>query len=264
METDSDYPNSEKSNRIHKKNEELLGIETQGLSKSFAGVYAVQSLDLKVRHGEIVGLLGANGAGKTTALRMLAGILSPSSGSAFIEGYDVSTNGFMARSKLGFLSGGTSLYARLTIRETLRIFGRIHEMPEYLIENRMIELSQELDLSDILDRRCGTLSSGQLQKTNIMRAIFHNPPVVILDEPTASLDVVAGHFIIESIRKARDEERAVLFSTHIMGEAEILCDRIVLLHNGIVFDSGTITEILHKTSSDNLTEAFLKYTIKKH
>lgn len=235
------------------------GIEARGLAKSFPGVEAVSEVDLMVRHGEVVGLLGPNGAGKTTTLRMLAGILEPTAGRRSIDGYDVAKQPFEARARLGFLSGGTALYARLSVREALEYFGRLHGMTKGRIAERTAALAAELDLGEILDRRCGVLSSGQRQRANLARAFLHDPPVVILDEPTSSLDVVSGHFILEAIARARDNGRAVLFSTHVMSEAELLCDRIVMLHRGYVLDEGPLSDILERAGQPNLTYAFLAY-----
>ena len=217
-----------------------IGIEANGLKKSFMDICAVRGVDFTVGHGEVVGLLGPNGAGKTTILRMLAGILTPTSGWAKIEGFDVASEIFEARRRLGFLSDGTALYARLTVREELRYFGRLHGMSDDSIKKRTERLAEQFEMQAFLDQRCGTLSSGQSQRANIARAFIHDPPVLILDEPTASLDVVAGRFILDSIKQARGAGRAVLFSTHIMSEAEFLCDRIILLYKGRVIDEGSL------------------------
>jgi sodium transport system ATP-binding protein len=239
--------------------QEHLGIEARGLAKTFTGVEAVCGVDLTVRRGEIVGLLGPNGAGKTTTLRMLAGILSPTSGQAWIEGFPITDQPFEARRRLGFLSGDTALYARLVVHEVLRYFGRLHGMEERLIDERIHQLSGELEMDSFIDRPCGNLSSGQRQRANIARAFIHEPPVLILDEPSAALDVVAGHFIIESIRSAAKAGQAVLFSSHIMSEVEYLCDRILLLYDGRILDEGSQEEILQRAGVDTLTEVFLSY-----
>ena len=235
------------------------GIKVSGLKKTFPGIEAVRGVDFSVSDGEIVGLLGPNGAGKTTTLRILAGIMRPTEGWATIEGINVSDNPFEAKRRLGFLSGNTALYERLSVRDVLRYFGRLHEMDDDLLTKRIAELTDEFEMNSFLDQRCGTLSSGQKQRANIARALCHNPQVLILDEPTTGLDVVAGHFMIESIPRAKTEGRAVLFSTHIMSEAEILCDRIVLIYEGLVLDHGTLKEITDRASASNLTEVFLRY-----
>jgi sodium transport system ATP-binding protein len=164
---------------------------------------------------------------------------------------------------LGYLSGDTALYARLTVEEVLRYFGRLHGMEDERIAQRTEALARELEMESFVTRQCGSLSSGQRQRANISRAFLHEPPVLILDEPSATLDVVAGHFIIESIRRAKDAGCAVLFSTHIMSEAELLCDRIVLLHDGAVFDDGTHEEILERSGAPKLTEVVLSYSRAK-
>ncbi|MBU0551390.1 ATP-binding cassette domain-containing protein [Myxococcota bacterium] len=234
------------------------GIEGLGLVKRFPGVEAVRGVDVVVYPGEVVGLLGPNGAGKTTTLRMLAGLIQPSEGVVRIAGFDVASQAAEARARLGFLSSGTGLYRRLSVREVLAYFGRLHGHDEAFIASRIAQLAEELELWPFLDRRCEVLSSGQRQRANIARAFLHDPPVVILDEPTASLDVLSGHFILQAISAARAAGRAVLFSTHIMSEAEVLCDRILLLHEGRVLYQGALEAILAQAQQPNLTYAFLK------
>jgi sodium transport system ATP-binding protein len=202
-------------------------------------------------------LLGPNGAGKTTTLRMLAGILTPDSGSVCVGGLDIHDRPLEAKRRLGFLSGDTQLYQRLTAREVLRYFGRLYGMADTLIGARTAQLVSELEMGDFADRPCGTLSSGQKQRANIARAFLHEPQLLILDEPTVALDVISGQFIVESIRRQREAGRAVLFSTHIMSEAEYLCDRILLLHRGHIIDEGVLDDLLARSGCRNLTDAFL-------
>jgi len=228
-----------------------------GLVKQFDPVTAVNGVNLVVRAGEIVGLLGPNGAGKTTALRMLAGILTPTAGRVSISGLDLQANQLAAKQQIGFLSGDTQLYHRLTPREVLRYFGRLYGMANGKLTGRIDQLMNELEMSAFLDRPCRTLSTGQKQRANIARAFVHQPDVLILDEPTAALDVISGQFIIEAIRRERAAGKAVLFSTHIMSEAEYLCDRIYMLHEGCITDAGTLAEILARSGCASLTEAFL-------
>ena len=227
------------------------------LVKQFDGVTAVNGVTFSVGTGEVVGLLGPNGAGKTTTLRMLAGILTPTSGRVLVSGNDLHAQTLVAKQRIGFLSGDTQLYQRLSPREVLRYFGRLYLIPEAQLGRRIEELVAELEMQTFADRPCRTLSSGQKQRANIARAFLHNPEVLILDEPTAALDVVSGQFIFDAIRRKRAQGHAILFSTHIMGEAEYLCDRILLIHEGRITDSGTLKELLAHSGCANLTDAFL-------
>jgi len=232
-------------------------LTAAGLGKAYGSVNALRRFDLEVYPGEVVGLLGPNGAGKTTCLRLLAGILTPSEGHASICGFDTVADPLKVKQRLGFLSGDTALYKRLTPREILAFFGRLHELDEATIRERSIRLIADLDMSAFADRPCGTLSAGQQQKANIARTLLHDPPVLILDEPTTALDIVTGQFILDTVRKARAAGKAVLFSTHIMGEAEYLCDRIVLIHRGEVRAQGTLHELQAQTGLQALADIFL-------
>ncbi|AKT37637.1 ABC transporter ATP-binding protein [Chondromyces crocatus] len=238
-------------------------LEAEQLVKRFGAVAAVSGVDVRVRAGEVVGLLGPNGAGKTTTLRLLAGILSPTSGRVRIGGVDLAANPLEAKQRIGFLSGDTQLYQRLTPREVLRYFGRLYGMAPARLEQRIEVLVQDLEMGEFASRPCGTLSTGQRQRANIARAFLHEPELLILDEPTNALDVLSGRFIVESIRRERAAGRAILLSTHVMSEAEYLCDRIVLLHEGRVVDAGTLTELLERTGQKNLTDAFLHHVERR-
>lgn len=233
-------------------------LAAEGLTKSFGEVRAVSDFSLNVHAGEVVGLLGPNGAGKTTILRMIAGILAPDEGAVRIQGIDMAADPLAAKQMIGFHSGDTQLYQRLNPREALQYFGRLYGMPESRLNARIEQLVSELEMSTFADRLCSTLSSGQKQRANIARAFLHEPDLLILDEPTNALDVVSGQFIVEAIRRERASGRAVLFSTHIMGEAEYLCDRVALLHQGRLVDHGTIPELLERSGCANLTDAFLR------
>ncbi len=234
-------------------------LAADNLAKHFAGVRAVDGVSLALDAGEIAGLLGPNGAGKTTMLRMLAGILPPTSGRVLIHGADMAADPLAAKQRIGFLSGDTQLYQRLTPREVLEYFGRLYSMPAGRLRGRIDQLVDELEMSAFAARPCRTLSSGQKQRANIARAFLHEPDILILDEPTTALDVISGQFIIQAIRRQKAAGRAVLFSTHIMGEAEYLCDRIVLLHEGRVLDQGPLADLLARSGRENLTDAFLHY-----
>ncbi len=237
----------------------LSVLRAEHLSKRFGSVQAVLDLSFDVNPGEVLGVLGPNGAGKTTTLRMLAGILTPTRGRVSINGFDLTRNPLPAKRRIGFLSGDTQLYQRLTPREMLAYFGRLYSLDEQRLARRIDELVAQLGMGEFASRPCGTLSSGQKQRANIARAFLHEPDVLILDEPTAALDVVTGQFIVESIRRERAAGRAILFSTHIMGEAEYLCDRVVLLHRGRAIDAGTLPELLARSGCANLTDTFLHH-----
>lgn len=233
-------------------------LQASGLRKEFPELVAVQHLELDVKAGEIVGLLGPNGAGKTTALRMLAGILTPTDGSATVCGHDTRKDAINARRHLGFLSGDTALYRRLTPRELLQYFGAMYEMDKQTIAERSSVIFDKLDMNSFADRHCGKLSSGQQQKANIARTLLHEPDVLILDEPTNALDIVTGRFIRETLLAAKDDGKAILFSTHHMDTAEYLCDRIYLMHQGTIRASGSTEEICATCGCDSLTDSFLK------
>ena len=233
-------------------------VEARGLCRSFGALRAAQDISFEVRAGEIVGLLGPNGAGKTTILRMIAGVLTPDSGQVLLNGEDVSADPISAKRRIGFLSGDTQMYQRLSPRESLQYFGRLYGMDEPRLRRRIDEMIARLEMGAFATQQCGTLSSGQKQRANIARAFLHEPDLLILDEPTTALDVVSGHFIVQSIRAEKQAGRAVLFSTHVMSEAEYLCDRILLLHEGRLVDQGTVDELLQRSGCANLTDAFLK------
>ena len=232
-------------------------LDARLLVKRFPGVNAVDEVSIHVHPGEVVGLLGPNGAGKTTTLRMLAGILTPDAGSVSVAGVAMHEDPLAAKRRLGFLTGDTQLYQRLSPREVLRYFGELYSLDRGVLEARIARLVDELEMSSFADRPCATLSSGQKQRANIARAFLHAPDVLILDEPTTALDVISGQFIVEAIRRERTAGRAVLFSTHIMGEAEYLCDRIYLMHSGRIVDEGPLDDLLARSGQANLTDAFL-------
>ena len=208
-------------------------VAVDSLVKSFGATAAVAGLSFTVAPGEIYGLLGPNGAGKTTTLRILAGILVPTTGSARVAGIDVARDPLAVRRRLGFLTNTTGLYPRLSGRELLGYFARLHGMSRDATAARIDALVAALDAGAVLDRRCESLSTGERQRdVDRARRASHDPDVLILDEPTAGLDVLASRFLRDFVRAERDRGKAVLFSTHYLAEAELLCDRIGLLHRG--------------------------------
>lgn len=234
-------------------------LVAHGLARAFGEVHAVEDVSVSVAAGEVVGLLGPNGAGKTTTLRMLAGILTPDRGSVRVCGLDIHAQPLEAKRRLGFLSGDTHLYQRLSPVEVLTYFGTLYGMPDAQVRERIAALAAELEMDTFKDRPCATLSSGQKQRANIARAFLHDPDVLILDEPTTALDVISGRFVADAIRRKRGEGKAVLLSTHIMSEAEYLCDRIALVHAGRIIDEGTLPDLLARAGQQNLTDAFLHH-----
>jgi len=241
--------------------EARVAILAQGLAKEFVDpergrILAVQGVDLDARYGEIYGLLGPNGAGKTTTLRMLATIIAPSGGRAEIDGVDVTRDPLEVRRRIGFLSGSTGLYPRLTGRETLRYFGGLHGLQGETLERRIEELVNAFDLAQFVDGRCESLSTGQKQRVSIARAVVHDPPVLILDEPTTGLDILASSDMIDFVESRRSAGRCVLFSTHILSEAERLCDRIGVIHAGRMLAAGTLAELRERTGAEWLQDVF--------
>ncbi|MFT4623169.1 MAG: sodium transport system ATP-binding protein [Myxococcota bacterium] len=234
-------------------------IEARGLTKRFAGpdgpITAVDDLSFRVEPGTILGLLGPNGAGKTTTLRILGTLLAPDAGSATIAGHDVRADPAAVRAIIGFVSPDTGLYDRLTVRETLRWFGRLYGIANP--RNRAEALIERFDLTDHADQRCSDLSTGNKQKTSIARALVHDPPVLVFDEPTAGLDVLVGATLLEELERVRDEGRTVLFSTHVMREAERLCDNLVIVHEGRALARGTWEALQAQTGEHYLEDVFL-------
>jgi sodium transport system ATP-binding protein len=237
-------------------------IEARHLTKIFqdkkrGAVRAVDGVSFRCEPGRIYGLLGANGAGKTTTLRMLATILTPTSGGATVAGFDVVAHPEQARANLGFLSTATALYGRLTAREFVEYFGRLHGLEEEVLARRVDELLTRLEMNDFRDRRCEKLSTGMKQKTSIARVLVHDPQVMIFDEPTIGLDVMAARTIVSFIRDCRDQGKTVIFSTHVMSEVEKLCDRIGIIHAGRLLAEGTLEELRSRTGLHDLEEIFV-------
>jgi len=237
-------------------------VEVEGLTKVFwdesrGAVHAVDGIDFHCRPGEILGLLGANGAGKTTTLRMLATILRPTSGSARIMGHSVVDDPEAVRRNLGFYSASTALYPRLTARETLEFFARVNRYPKDRVRERVDALVERFGIAEYQGARVEKLSSGMKQKVSIARTVAHDPPVLIFDEPSVGLDVINALEMQKVVRQLRDEGKAILFSTHIMSEAENLCDRIAIIHRGTLFALGSLDELRRQTGRHYLEDIFV-------
>lgn len=237
-------------------------VQSDALSKTFIDpkrgtVKAVDGITLTAQAGQIFGILGCNGAGKTTFLRMLSTVLTPTSGSAEIAGYDVVRDAPKVRASIGFLSSTTALYGRLTPLELLDYFGRLYGLPDALRKERIAYVVSKLQLEEFAGRLCDKLSTGQKQRVSIARTILHDPPVLFFDEPTSGLDVVTSQTIMGYVEEAREMGKTVVYSTHIMSEAERLCDHLALIHNGIMHAEGTVEELKQRAGAQTLERAFL-------
>ncbi|HJU39839.1 MAG TPA: ATP-binding cassette domain-containing protein [Tahibacter sp.] len=233
-------------------------IEVTDLHKAFGAVKAVDGVTFAARDGEITGLLGPNGAGKTTTLRMLYTLMNPDRGSVRVDGLDAATQAHDVRRRLGVLPDARGVYKRLTARENIEYFARLHGIDEGTIRARCDALIDALDMRDIAQRQTEGFSQGQRVKTAIARALVHDPRNVILDEPTNGLDVMATRAMRKFLTRLRDEGRCVLFSSHIMQEVAALCDRIVVIAKGRVVATGTADELRAQTGQDNLEDAFVR------
>lgn len=239
-------------------------VVVKGLSKTFfdearGEVPAVQGIDFDCRAGEIFGLLGANGAGKTTTLRMLATILTPTAGNATILGNDLVANPQAVRRHLGFYSASTALYPRLTARETIEFFARINQYPASKVVQRVDFLIERFGITQYAGARIDKLSTGMKQKVSIARTVAHDPPLLIFDEPTVGLDVLNALEMQEVIREFRAQGKTILFSTHIMSEAEKLCDRIAIIHSGRILACETLQRLRELTGERYLEDIFVRY-----
>jgi sodium transport system ATP-binding protein len=221
-------------------------------------ICALDDVSFSCHPGKIFGLLGINGAGKTTCLRLLATLLHPSSGTATVAGYDVTTAAECVRANIGFLSSATALYDRLTAREMVEYFGRLQGMDEALLQKRLDELFAVLDMNEIRDRRCSKLSTGMKQKVSIARTLVHDPQVMIFDEPTLGLDVLTARNVLEFIRQCGQRGKTVIFSTHVMSEVEKLCDTVAMIHQGKFLGEGTLSEWRERTGERVLEDIFVK------
>ncbi|MCH9680065.1 MAG: ATP-binding cassette domain-containing protein [Deltaproteobacteria bacterium] len=255
-------------------------LEVEGLSKSFAlakprgktragppgpvdpredgrKFHAIREISFTAEAGAIVGLLGPNGAGKTTLLRVLSTALRPSAGTASFDGVDIVRDPLAVRRKLGFLSGNTGLYGRLTPREILTYFGSLHGLTPDRLQPRIESLVELLRMGDYIDRRCDTLSAGMKQKASIARTLIHDPAIVVFDEPTTGLDVAAAETILELVERCRDEGKTVLLSTHHMHEVARVCDRVMIIHQGRMRFTGNVDQMREEGSNDALDRALL-------
>jgi sodium transport system ATP-binding protein len=233
-------------------------IEASNLSKRFGAVEAVRGVSFTARDGEITGILGANGAGKSTTLRMVYGVLTPDSGKASIDGIDIRGETSRARARVGVLPHAAGLYGNLSARENIHYFGSLQGVGSEALEQRTGELARILGLEDFLDRRAKGFSQGQRIKVALARALVHDPGNIVLDEPTNGLDVMAIRNLRDMLLALRSQGRCVLFSSHVMQEVAALCDRVVIIGHGRVLADATVQSIRDQSSTGSLEEAFLQ------
>jgi sodium transport system ATP-binding protein len=238
-------------------------IHVENLVKSFRDlrrgvVFAVDHVSFDARPGEIFGLLGPNGAGKTTTMRIICTVLRPTSGTAQVAGFDVATQPAQVRQNIGFMSANTAIYDRMTAWELVAYFGRLYGLTEERLKARMEEVFATLKMNDFREMLGAKMSTGMRQKVSIARAIVHDPPVLIFDEPTAGLDVLVGRNVLQSIEQLRELGKCILFSTHIMREVERLCDRVAIVSRGRVQACGTLPELRERHQVNDLEELFFQ------
>jgi sodium transport system ATP-binding protein len=238
-------------------------IHVRDLTKHYSDLrrgqfVALGGINFHARPGQIYGLLGPNGAGKTTILRILSTVLRPSDGSVAIDGLDVVTQAPEVRRRIGFMSANTAVYDRMTGWEMVEYFGRLHGIPQNELTERMETLFERLKMNDTRDILGSKMSTGMKQKVSVARALVHDPPVVIFDEATAGLDVLVARALLQTVAELRDRGKCIVFSTHIMREAEKLCDRIAIMHRGTILAEGTLAEIRDQHQQSDLEELFFQ------
>jgi ABC-2 type transport system ATP-binding protein/sodium transport system ATP-binding protein len=236
-------------------------LAVRDLRKSFdrhgEQIAAVDGLSLQVACGEVYGLLGPNGAGKTTTLRCILGLLQPTSGDIVVDGHRASEQPVEVKRRIGLVSASAGLYQWLTPREILQYFADIYFVPPRIARERLDELCSLFDLHRLLDQRAATLSTGQKQRVNLARALIHDPPLVLMDEPTLGLDVVGSQVVFDYVDLLRSRRKAVVVSTHHLDEAGRLCDRLGLLLHGRLRHEGALSELQQATGRPTLVEMFV-------
>jgi sodium transport system ATP-binding protein len=238
-------------------------IHVRSLTKSYADLrrgqfVALSGISFDALAGQIYGLLGPNGAGKTSALRILSTVLRPTSGSATVNGFDVLTQPALVRRQIGFVSTNTAVYDRMTAWELVEYFGRLYGIEPDPLRERMEGIFERLQMNEIRDTLGAKMSTGMKQKVSIARALVHDPPVLIFDEATSGLDVLVARALLKTVAQLRDQGKCVIFSTHIMREAERLCDRIAIMHRGAILAEGSLEELTDRYGEADLEELFFQ------
>jgi sodium transport system ATP-binding protein len=243
-------------------------IEARSLTKAYSdlrrgAVMALDNVSFQAGPGQIYGLLGPNGAGKTTALRILSTVLEPTSGTAIVGGFDCVTQPELVRHQIGFISANTAAYDRMTSWEMVEFFGRLYGLGEDELRQRMEQLFDRFQMQEIRDVLGAKMSTGMKQKVSIARAIVHDPPVLIFDEATTGLDVLVARALLDAVSELRDQGKCVVFSTHIMREAERLCNRVAIMHRGSILAEGTLDELRDQHQERDLEELFFQLIWKQ-
>lgn len=236
-------------------------LEVEQLTKAYPDLQtgqfvALDHVSFSVGRGEIFGLLGPNGAGKTTALRILSTVLRPTSGTAIVNGYNVTTHPYEVRHSIGFVSSNTAIYDRMTAWEMVEYFGRLYGIAPEPLRARMETVFEQLQMDEIRDVAGARMSTGMKQKVSIARAIVHDPPVLVFDEASLGLDVLVARALLEIISRLRAEGKCIIFSTHIMREVERLCDRVGILYHGRMLASGTLPQLAEQFGENDFEELF--------
>lgn len=235
-------------------------IRVEGVRKRYGAVTAVDDVSFEAPDGRITGLLGPNGAGKTTVMRMISGIATPDVGRVLVEGRVVADDPLATAARLGALPDSPGLYPRLTGRENIRYFGRLHDISATDLDRRIAALVDRLELGEVVDRPAAGYSQGERMKVALARALVHDPPHVVLDEPTNGLDVMTTRAVRELVRQLRDEGRCVVFSSHVMQEVSALCDEVVVVAHGRLVAQGTPAALIASTGEVGLEDAFVALT----
>ncbi|MFP2996786.1 ATP-binding cassette domain-containing protein [Spongiivirga sp. MCCC 1A20706] len=244
-------------------------IQVQNLTKSFTSkvkkgfktetttVNAVNDVSFECKPGRIFSLLGPNGAGKTTTLRMIAGIINPTSGTAVVDGIDLGKSSDAVKSRIGFLTGSTGLYERLNADETLDFFGKVYKLEKNAAKERKEYLFEKLGINEFRKKRIGQMSTGMKQKVSIARTLLHDPEVLIFDEPTSGLDVITADSIIDLIRESKENNKTVIFSSHIMSEVDLLCDDLAIINKGSIIFNDSFDTFKKEMKANTLTQEFI-------
>jgi len=236
-------------------------IHVRNLVKTYQELYsgeftALDGISFDAMPGQIYGLLGPNGAGKTTALRILSTVLRPTSGTAIVNGHEVTAHPETVRHQIGFVSTNTAIYDRMTAWEMVQFFGRLYGMDPDHLQIRMESLFERFQMNEIRHLLGSKMSTGMKQKVSIARAIVHDPPVLIFDEATSGLDILVAREVLKTVEHLREQGKCIIFSSHIMTEVNRLCDRVAIMHRGRILAEGSIAQLAEQHQQDDLEELF--------